>query len=302
MTAALGSLSPEGVRWLAEEIRHVLAGHEPVLARALADALLAGWLTGAEAVLDKLPPPEPPPLVAAGLVPPPPLSPPPPPPFAGLTDPEDEPVVEFPMIEAAARSLADRRLLVKADFDALADGARRTAFTVAKVASLDALEKIRQALAEDVAGGGTLAEFQGRIDEALGKSALSPAHAELVYRNEVGKAHSEGLREILAHPLVEGELPYVRWVATHDSRVRPDHLDMEGNGIGGGPVYRRDDPLLRRLWPPIWHNCRCAVIPLTVEDAAREGVEEARRWLETGRPPERPAWVNVPASRLPEHW
>ena len=262
-----------------------------MLSRALSDAMLAAWLTSAGDVAKKLP------LPAAGDA----LTPPPKPPalFAPAPD-EPEPPVRYPLAEAAAADLLRKRVMTKAQFDALADDAKRTAFTVAQVGSLDALEKIQAALAEDAAKGGTLRTFGRRVDAILaGGSALSPAHIETVYRTNVGQAYRQGQQEILANPVVQDEFPYVEYVAVHDSRTRHEHLEMERRGIGGGPVYRSDDPTIRKFWPPWSYNCRCAAIPLTLADAARRGVAEAKKWLATGLPPPSPAWVAPPPFEPP---
>lgn len=50
------------------------------------------------------------------------------------------------------------------------------------------------------------------------------------------------------------------------------------------------------------HNCRCLVIPLTVDDAAARGVKEAIRWRDTGEPPARPQFVKPPPFSLPKGW
>lgn len=224
------------------------------------------------------------------------LPPPPPPPPTASTSPGEGrgPILRLPIVEAAQRDLEQRQVLPREDFDRLSEVARRSAFTVARVQSLDALERIRIALAADVNQGGTLREFRDQVEQVLGESLLTPAHIETVYRTNVGAAYTQGLMEVLQHPLVSDEFPYLEYTATHDSRTREEHLAMETLGIDGTAVYRRDDPVMRRFLPPWDYNCRCAVVPLSIEDAARRGVNEAREWLQTGIPPARPAWVQHP--------
>src|SRR5262249_21071406 len=82
--------------------------------------------------------------------------------------------------------------------------------------------------------------------------------------------------------------------AVHDSRARPEHRHLERLGLDGTAVYRRDDPVILQFWPPWDYNCRCAVVPLTVADAAARGVKEAQEWLRTGQPPAAPAFVAPP--------
>ncbi len=108
------------------------------------------------------------------------------------------------------------------------------------------------------------------------------------------QAAGAGQRAVLDHPLVADEFPYLLWSATHDTRVRPEHLKMEWWGPGECAVYRRDDPMWDTLWPPASYNCRCHATPLSLEDAVSHGSHEAREWLRTGRPPITPAWAARP--------
>jgi hypothetical protein len=268
--------------------RGVMDRHEPLLERTLTDALLAAWLGGARRAAEPLPEV----TFAAGELPE--L-----PPFAaGLP----EPVVRFPSIEAAAKDLAAREVMTRADFDTLDAQARRAAFTVARVTDEDALEKVRVALADAAAAGGTPESFRGRVAEALGETALDPGHLETVFRTNLATAHAAGFDEVLNHPLVADEFPYVEYHAVHDGRARAEHLAMERLGIQGTNIYRRDDPIWDRFTPPWSFNCRCDRIALTLEDAARKGVREAKAWLESGVPPAEPAWVSPPPFDPPAGW
>jgi uncharacterized protein with gpF-like domain len=40
------------------------------------------------------------------------------------------------------------------------------------------------------------------------------------------------------------------YYATHDARVRDDHLAMETLGLDGTNIYRADDPIWREYLPP----------------------------------------------------
>jgi uncharacterized protein with gpF-like domain len=103
----------------------------------------------------------------------------------------------------------------------------------------------------------------------------------------------------------------VAYYATTDSRVRKNHLALEKLGLDGTNIYRADDPTWQRFRPPWDFQCRCSWVPITVEQAARRGVTEAKEWLaraaamamELGgsasqyyerTAPASPAWVNPP--------
>lgn len=266
-----------------------LAALRPELAAAVRGSQLYAYLTGARSTalaLDEAPPAKPPTVPPAALLPP---------------DGPD-PGVRLPGIAKAAEYLHTRLDFAPAEFAALDADARRVGFTVAGQATDEAVRRVREALREGVAEGRTLGGFREAVADALESSPLSEAQVEAVYRTDVGKAYSAGQIAVLEHPLVAGEFPYLMWSATHDSRVRADHLAMETAGLDGTAVYRADDPVWDWAYPPAGWNCRCVVIPLSVEDAAARGVREAQRWLRTGRPPEVPQVVGRVPLVLPKGW
>lgn len=287
--------------------RSIIASHEPLLARTMRDSLLYAWLTSAQKLTRaaRIRPPashsiETPigsvrPLGAPTI---PPLRPPFGPLASASGEPEPSPIVRFPQIERAAQDLERRRVVTPTEFAALDQDARRTAFTVARIQSVDALQRIQRALVTDVRQGGTLQTFRREVVTAV-DGALTGSQVETVYRTQVMAAYSAGQRTILEHPLVSDEFPYLLWTATHDSRVRPEHLAMEKWGQNGTAVYRADDPMWAILYPPAAWNCRCHAIALTIEDAAKHGSREAARWLRTGQPPLSPAFARQPYPIVP---
>jgi uncharacterized protein with gpF-like domain len=225
---------PKARRWV--------AAHEPILARVLSDSLLAGWLQGGRRAVRGLPRP-------TGLLPPV-LPPPLPPAFLEPTPDFPQPIIRFPMIERAAQDLVDREVMDRAAFDALALEARQAAFTVARVSSLDTLEKIQEGLVYAVARGETLRDFRRRVEPILEETPLSPGHLENVFRTNISTAYSTGMATLLQHPLVADEFPYLLYTAIHDSRTEDTHLEMEHLGIQRTAVYRRDDPIWEKFFPP----------------------------------------------------
>ncbi len=273
---------------LLPELRRLLRRYEPLLAQTLSDASLAAWLTGGDAMVRRLP----------GL---PPSQ--PPPPILGLPDPDDEDrIIHFPIIERAAKSLAAREILRADDYYAQEAEAKQEAFTVSGLTSERAIERVRDAVSEAVAEGLTLHQFTKAVDEALGESALGEGRLENVFRTNIASAYAEGQKDVLDHPLVQTEFPYVAYESVHDERRRPEHAAMEHLGIDGTNVYRSDDPVIRKFWPPWGFSCRCICIPLTLEAAAERGIREAQEWLRTGAPPSQPIYVEHPPFDLSPGW
>lgn len=309
-----------------DQSRRLILEAEPQMERLLATSLLAAYLKPADELLPAAPPQDetqqptpftfeqlplilpasPPqlpapfgPLVSSGAG----IAPPSVPPILLTPGPSEggEPI-RFPLIERAAQRLLERQVFSRTDFDNLDVESRRTAFTVARVDSLETIGRLQDLVSKSAAEGTTLRDFRRGAKEVLEDSPLSDPHLETIFRTNLAANYSVGQVELLDHPLIGDEFPYVLWTSVHDGRVRPDHLAMERSGIGGTAIYRRDDPLIRLVWPPAGYRCRCHVIPITREDAARYGVAEAVRWVETGEKPATPTWVKRVPVKLPPGW
>ena len=261
--------------------RNLLESFEPQLARAVADSDMASWLFGVSRIVARLTP-EAAEAIPGGIITPnvPPL-------ITGLTE-LPEPVLRFPFLEASIKEIREREIFSREAFDALPDQFKNKAFTVATQSSLDAIDTIRDATAEAIEEGTTLRQFGKTLQEDLEGSKLGRAHMENVFRTNVQASYATGQETIAQQPIFQATLPYARYDAIHDGRVRENHLLLEGLGLDGTNIYRADDPMWRLFTPPWGYQCRCSKTFLTVRQAARKGVSEAKRWLESGVPPTNP--------------
>lgn len=208
--------------------------------------------------------------------------------------------VHYPIIDEAARELSQKNVMTREQFDRLDSAARQKAFTVAQVESLETMNKIRDVMAETVKDGVDVETFRERILEAVDEGTfMSDAHLENVYRTNVQTAFSDGQMAVLQHPFVRSGFPYASYEAIDDDRVEPDHLALMTLGIGGTNIYRLDDPVFMLFRPPWRWCCRCGWIPMTIRQAARHGIEEAKIWMQTGIEPVEKAFVKMPDFRPP---
>lgn len=275
----LTDLSPDGILVAA---RAVLNEFEPLLAQMLTEAELAAWVAGTDSVVRILPSLAREALEVSAALPP-----------IGrvtalLTGGPGEPIITFPLIERAAESLLERHIVSRPEFDRLGREARRRSFTVAQQDSEDALDTIRNTLAETIEQGASLQTFRKKLGEDLDGSFIGPSHRELVYRNAIQSSFHRAHDELADNPIVREVFPYQEIFPIKDGRVREEHLALASLGLNGTGVYRRDDPFWDFFTPPWAHACRCGVNLLTIEAAARKGVVEARRWERTGEPPANP--------------
>lgn len=265
-----------------QRLRSILAEYEPLLAETISTTEIAAWIAGYDFVAGKLPeqaladltdvsrwfgPPQKPPKLWL-------------PPSAAA-----EPIISFPKIEAAARSLWERQILTRPQFDKLTDDAKTRAFTVAYESSTATLEKIRNVLAENIAEGASLQGFHNRIRDEVEESAIGRGHLENVFRTNTMAAFTQGHDELADDPIVAEIFPYRSYDPIYDSRCRPEHEALGSLGIEGTNIYRAADDFWRVFAIPWDYQCRCGSTLMTIEAAARAGLKEAKRWEKTGIAP-----------------
>lgn len=210
--------------------------------------------------------------------------------------------IVYPQVQRAVEFLQTRMDFEQHEYDQLAEDAQAVAFAVAKVQTIAGTRAVRDAIIHDVQTGGTLREFRDRVRKVAEASDLSDRETEALYRTHVGRAYAAGQIAVYDSSAVRSAVPYLLYSATHDSRVRPNHLALEHLGLNGTAVYRADDPIWNLYYPPWDWLCRCQAFPLSVRDAAARGVREAQEWLKTGTPPVNPEFVRLPGFALPKGW
>ncbi len=211
----------------------------------------------------------------------------PPPSFAPPKIPSDDPGrVHLVTIDEAVKELSSKRLLTKEEYARLDAASQQKAFTVAGVESRMTLEKVRDALAENVREGADLETFREKVLADVDEGTfLSEGHMETVFRTSVQQAFSDGQVRVWNHPVIKSGFPFVTWHSVRDDRRRPEHGAMEHNGLDGTAVYLATDPTIRAWWPPCDFNCRCGVTFISVDEAAHKGVKLAKEWLSAGAEP-----------------
>ena len=213
---------------------------------------------------------------------------------------EDREEEVFVLIDEAAKTLGEKNAVTKQDYDRLDAATKAKSFTVAGVDSQETLEKIRDVMADQIQKGVDVEEFRKNVIDAVGEGTfLSDGHLETVFRTNVQGAFSDGQMTLLKHPFVRSGFPYATIDPIHDDRVEDTHLAMDKHGIQETNVYRIDDPVFQMFRPPWRWNCRCGWNPLSIQQAADQGIQEAQEWLRTGVEPATKAFVKMPPWRPP---
>lgn len=180
-----------------------------------------------------------------------------------------------------------------------ADHAR--AFTVAKVAKLDLLAEIQASLADVIANGGTLEQWQANLEPYLRQQGwwgevrnraltgtddavnVGPRRLRTIYDTNLRVSRAAGRWQRIQ--ALKQSRPFLRYTAVMDARTRPLHREWHGTIL---PV---DHPWWDEHFPPCGWFCRCAVRQLSQRDLDRNG------WS-VGEPPKSgPPKLYYPAGR-----
>jgi SPP1 gp7 family putative phage head morphogenesis protein len=187
---------------------------------------------------------------------------------------DDLPEPDGDDFESAADSmiaqLRDRLLLNAEDFYALEAAARARAFTVSGVADLDVVAEVWRAIDAAVESGESLDDFRERVGELLADQwgEEDGARVETIFRTNVQTAYSAGRWAQNSAPAVRESHPYCRFVAVLDGRTSDICEDLHGT------VLPADHPFWETHQPPLHHQCRSDVVPLTEDEAREEGVDD----------------------------
>lgn len=185
---------------------------------------------------------------------------------------EEDPLVS---LDEAATLFRDRLPIDRRAFNRLVADLKRKYFTVAGIEEANLLKLAQEALIEAIDAGGTVETFALALKEKgvkytgqafgadLAGQDLGDYHLRTVFRTNVMGAYNEGRREIFEDEDVADDIIAYLYSAIDDERTRPAHAAMDGK------IFLKDDPIWQTWWPPNGYNCRCTVVPITREEAAR---------------------------------
>ena len=191
--------------------------------------------------------------------------------------------------EAAAAYIRGKAVADPKNFGDLPAQLKQRAFTVAGIEQMDALRRIRDAIAK-LPGGASWDEAKREIAAEIspyvraearrpdmgedgGADAGRPnmkaarARAEFLLRTQGFQAYAVARHQ--EQTATADVLPYWKYETVGDSRVRAAHAALDGK------VLRADDPWWKTHYPPWDWGCRCIVVALDEEDAQEAGISKS---------------------------
>lgn len=175
--------------------------------------------------------------------------------------------------EAAADYIRGKAVADPTHFGNLPPQLKQRAFTVAGIEQLDALQRIRDAVAK-LPEGASWDEAKKEIASEIspfvgGDDKAAKARANFMLRTHGFQAYAVARHQ--QQMSVARDFPYWKYETVGDSRVRPGHAALDGK------VLRADDPWWNTHYPPWDWGCRCIVIALDEEDAQEIGVTDGKQ-------------------------
>ena len=174
--------------------------------------------------------------------------------------------------EAAAAYIRGKAVADPKNFGALPDQLKQRAFTVAGIEQMDALRKIRDAIAK-LPEGASWDEAKKDVAEKIsaytgGDMNAAKARAELQLRTHGFQAYAVARHQQQME--TADRYPYWRYETVGDSRVRAGHAALDGK------VLPASDPWWKTHYPPWDWGCRCIVTELSEDDVEEMGLKVAK--------------------------
>lgn len=192
----------------------------------------------------------------------------------GISD--DDSTTFWPQIKSAVDWLRGRQVLSDRQLSRLITDSEAGGLAAADQQRTALNDRLNRAIQDSILSGDSHASWQGRSKQIVD---LTAREAEAIGRTFTHRAYHEGLKEIAEEPAIRDEFPYVQWMATHDTRVRPEHLTLDGKVAHvGSPLHQKFETEIG-AW-----NCRCSLVPLTREDAVAAGIDDNTGWVEPSKP------------------
>ena len=161
-----------------------------------------------------------------------------------------------------------KRVMTPRELSALEDAYLARGFAVAGLQQRYALERVHGLLSEAIERGTTKRDFVRQLNtqfDKWGLTRLGDHHVRTVFDTNLASAYAAG--RFAQMQRVRKARPYWQYKTAGDRRVRPSHAAMNGR------VFRADDPVWDRWFPPNGFRCRCTVVSVSKDELERDGLK-----------------------------
>lgn len=186
--------------------------------------------------------------------------------------------------EAAAAAIGAKPVMLKATYSKLLPEIKARAFTVAGITEADALQAIRDRIA-DIPQGQDYEDVRDDVvsevlpfyvdpdadDETRAKQEDAAVRkAEMVIKQNGFQAYAAGMYDVMDRQ--RDAFPYWQYITVGDEKVREEHAALDGLTLPA------DSPFWQTHYPPWDWGCRCQVVPVDAEtyNMIQEGDQPGR--------------------------
>jgi len=181
----------------------------------------------------------------------------------------------------AAREVLAKTAVRRAVYDAMLPEIRARAICISGVQDLDAVQRVRDAIAE-LPRGADWRQVRNEVVAEISDWLVNPDadadarraqerearnRAELLLRTHGFQAYAATRYRAQMDP--RSGSGYLRYSTQGDTRVRPEHAALDGL------ILPKNDPFWRTHYPPWGHGCRCIAIEMENAEVGRIGAAEA---------------------------
>jgi len=167
-----------------------------------------------------------------------------------------------------------KKLVPTRRWDDLWQSEHDVGFMVAGITQADALATFKEAIADAMAKGTTLQEFQQQFNEKLWPGYAGPGSAawrsRVIFETNLRTSYAAGRYQQMTDPDVLAARPFWEYRHGDSAKPRPQHVTPPPGGWNG-VVLRADDPFWNTHYPPNGWGCTCKVFSLSPDDLADMG-------------------------------
>ncbi len=172
--------------------------------------------------------------------------------------------------EALQRSFGAKVAMTSRDFDLLKAESRARAFRMAGINKASLIQSAQNEIRKALRDGTSYRDLQNKLLNIFGREgvdALPLNHLRTIMRQNMLGAYAVQRKRFLERPAVAKAFPFWQYLTVADRNVRPEHAALHEK------IFRADDPVWGRIYPPWDWGCRCTVRALDADEVDERGGE-----------------------------